>query len=437
MGSTQKLNFLKASPPILSNRSSIVISAVKRQQRQRMASSLSRCLSCGGFGLGLVGADDLCAHCRSQSSSSSVSSSSIDRPHATGKRPRPEYESEAADSASAAASAVASAAQLEAREVARLIAAADAAEVPTLDATGVKKMLLSLEKKINKNSLQRAKYTDEPARFLDSELELDEELKRLRVLAAAPDQFHTLVKSDSLKSLLSLLAHENSDISIDVITLLAELTDSSSIEGEEAAIGLLVDGLVADGGIELLIQNLARLDASGSEEDTQGIYQTFSLIENMVEIRPLLAAALCDPSLTKTPLLAFLLRKLRQKSFDANKLYASELLVILLQADPVNQRTIGASSFSLTTASGSHTVDGVELLLEALNQYKKKAVASRDEEECIENTFDALCTCMVRVYYNTYAMRTYDLSALCGSRGAIRGAWCEYAVYYCTFDMTA
>ena len=37
-------------------------------------------------------------------------------------------------------------------------------QVPSLDAGGIRKMSQNLEKKINKNQLQRAKWTDQPAK---------------------------------------------------------------------------------------------------------------------------------------------------------------------------------------------------------------------------------------------------------------------------------
>ena len=61
---------------------------------------------------------------------------------------------------------------------------------------GVKRLLLGLERAITRNSLARAKYGDEPARFIESEVALDEELKRVRVLAAAPEQYGVLARSD-------------------------------------------------------------------------------------------------------------------------------------------------------------------------------------------------------------------------------------------------
>ena len=111
----------------------------------------------------------------------------------------------------------------------RLLAEADRADLPALDAAGVKRMLLSLERRISRNALLRAKHADEPAKFLESEVELDAELRALRALAAAPEQYGVLVASDSLRSLLALLAHENSDIAIGVVALLAELLSEEAL----------------------------------------------------------------------------------------------------------------------------------------------------------------------------------------------------------------
>ena len=42
-------------------------------------------------------------------------------------------------------------------------------------------------------------------------------------------------------------------------------------------------------------------------------------------------------------------------------------------------------------------MDGVEMLLEILNAWKKRQPGSTDEEECVENVFDALCSALVRM----------------------------------------
>ena len=80
-------------------------------------------------------------------------------------------------------------------------------------------------------------------RFVESEVDLDEELKKLHVLATAPELYPELVKHDSVVSLLHLLGHENSDISISTISLLYELTETDTISETEGALAL-VDALV-------------------------------------------------------------------------------------------------------------------------------------------------------------------------------------------------
>lgn len=160
------------------------------------------------------------------------------------------------------------------------------------------------------------------------------------------------------------------------------------------------------GGLELIASTLSRLSSSEATEDKEGFHATLSLLENMVECAPTLASQLCDSDATRVPVLPILMHRLRDKSFDHNKLYASEILSILLQADvPVNAQRLGSGMFSVTSRSGGsssggggggRTLDGVEYMLECINVYKKRDPESTDEEECVENLFDCLCTLLVR-----------------------------------------
>lgn len=94
-----------------------------------------------------------------------------------------------------------------------------------LTATNVKKMILKFEKAINKNQEMRVRYADQPEKFMESEADLDEEIKSLLSLTEAPQMYPEFVKLGSVPSLLSLLSHENTDIAIDTIDLINELTD--------------------------------------------------------------------------------------------------------------------------------------------------------------------------------------------------------------------
>ena len=68
---------------------------------------------------------------------------------------------------------------------------------------------------------------------------------------------------------------------------------------------------------ELLVQGLSRLDES-SAEDAKGVYNTLAVIENVCELRP----SLCEQLCSGTSIMQFLLRRLKVRTFDGNKLYA-------------------------------------------------------------------------------------------------------------------
>jgi len=85
------------------------------------------------------------------------------------------------------------------------------------------------------------------------------------------------------------------------------------------------------------VQNLGRLDEA-NEEDVKGVHFSMGCIENLTEVRPDVAVLVCE----NTHILAYLLSRVSAKVFDQNKLYCSEILSILLQADPINQKRVGA-----------------------------------------------------------------------------------------------
>lgn len=114
-------------------------------------------------------------------------------------------------------------------------------------------MILKLEKAINKNQELRVRYADQPEKFMESEADLDEEIKNMLTLTQAPHLYPELVNLGTVASLLSLLSHDNTDIAIDAIELVNELTDEDvgtaedELErSEEAEQGMraLVDALV-------------------------------------------------------------------------------------------------------------------------------------------------------------------------------------------------
>lgn len=248
----------------------------------------------------------------------------------------------------------------------------------TLDETSLKKMLLNFEKKVYKNQEQRIKYPDLPEKFMESEIELNEIIQEMHVIATVPELYHILVDLNTVQSLLQLLSHENTDISIAVVDLIQEMTDVDTLnENDEAATAftdVMVDGQI----VAILVQNMERLDENNKEE-ADGVHNTLAIIENLLEYRPEMSSDAAQQGL-----LQWLLRRIKAKMpFDANKLYASEILAILLQNSDDNRLLLG-------------DLDGIDVLLQQLAAYKRHDPNTKEEIEMMENLFNSLCSCLMR-----------------------------------------
>lgn len=127
----------------------------------------------------------------------------------------------------------------------------------------------------------------------------------------------------------------------------------------------------------VLVQTLERLDEK-VREDAEGVHNILAIIENMSEFKNTevcLAAG-------EQGFLMWLLKRLRVRQYDANKLYTVEILAIILQGNETNQRLLGEK-------------DGIDILLQALAYYKRRDPQSLDEIEMMENLFDCLCSALM------------------------------------------
>ncbi|RIB12551.1 Catenin-beta-like protein [Gigaspora rosea] len=246
-----------------------------------------------------------------------------------------------------------------------------------LDVAGVRKMILKLEKAITKNQELRVKFPDDPTKFMESEADLDEGIKHLLTLTEVPDLYSQVVQMGAVPSIVSLLSHENTDIAIDVVELLNELTDEDVVaENDEDAMKVFIDSLLENQVLELLIQNLSRLNEDETN-DKQGIFNTLGVIENFTSFDP----SLSEKLVKDTSILQWILTRIKVRTFDSNRQYCSEILAILLQNSRANRLKLGELS-------------GVDTLLQVLNAYKRKDPKDADETEMMENFFDALCSAL-------------------------------------------
>jgi len=252
----------------------------------------------------------------------------------------------------------------------------------------LKKLVLNFEKKATKNQELRIKFPDEPVKFLNSEVELHDTIQEMRVVATAPDFYPDLVALGSVQSLLGLLSHENTDIAVAVVDLLQEMTDADNLSesaSSEEATEALVNAMMTNQVSALLIQNMERLNESVREE-SDGIHNTLSIVENLIEYRP---EQVCKDIAQESGLLTWLVKKLKVKvPFDNNKLYASEILSILLQNEPDNRRAL----VELTGVSSP-----MDSMLQQLAFYKRHNPKTAEEQEMMENLFNCLCSLLLHV----------------------------------------
>ncbi|KAG7096905.1 hypothetical protein E1B28_004310 [Marasmius oreades] len=265
-------------------------------------------------------------------------------------------------------------------------ASGDAQYMEDLSATGIRKLLLKLERTVNKNQEQRSKYPDDPTKFIESEADLDSSIKSLLPLAQVPaTAYPELIRSNTVGLLVGLLSHENADIVIDVVEVFHELTDEDA-GGEDAdeedsqsnseALKSLVEALLENSILDLLVENLQRLNED-EESDRQGVFHMLGTFENLLSFNPSLATQL----VSKTNFLPWVLGRIQAKRFDENRAYAAEILSILLQDNQNNRQALGKT-------------DGIEVLLKVLSHYRKRDPADADETEFMENVFDSLCSAL-------------------------------------------
>ncbi|KAL6874866.1 Catenin-beta-like protein [Trichoderma novae-zelandiae] len=250
-------------------------------------------------------------------------------------------------------------------------------DVDKLDSAWLKKTVLNLEKLITKNSELRARFEDQPHKFIDSEAELDAEIKNLSLLAEASHLYGEFVKLGSAASLVGLLTHDNTDIAIDAIEIIGELTDDDVVTESEQW-DTLVGALIDSDLLSLLVSNLSRFNED-DESDRNGVYHSLSVLENLSSQKAV-ATRMCE----EDDLLKWLLQRIQrtESPVTQNKQYAAEILAILVQAAPENREKLVS-------------LDIIDTMLQLVAPYRRRdPEKGGPEEEFVENLFECL-TCLV------------------------------------------
>lgn len=241
----------------------------------------------------------------------------------------------------------------------------------------LKRTALNFERKINKNAELRAKYEDDPMKFVASEADLDSEIKGLSLLSEHPELYRDFVRSGCSDSLVGLLAHDNTDIAIAAVELIADMIDDDSGPSPEDWATLVKSILKAD-LIGLLVSNLDRLDEK-VESDNAGVYHVLTVMENLLS-----DTSNAERLGSETKLLQYLLKRIAQSdsaspnNVSQNRQYAAEILVILAQNSIKNvDRLIKHGA--------------IDVILQLLSTWRRRdPEENSDEEEFAGNLFDLL-----------------------------------------------
>eukprot|EP00946_MAST-07B_sp_MAST-7B-sp1_P004944 g4944.t1 len=329
----------------------------------------------------------------------------------SGKRPRDDTPSGPLAKRARPADASARAAELLA-EAERAAEASGSLAPALLDETSLKRALLALERSINENRKLRVTHAGKPEKFMESELLLDNRIRALGAVAATPRLYPVLAQLGTATSLLELLTHENADVAVDTVALLHDLTDADVLNAKPESTSAFMQSLLDAQFMQVLVSNLGRLN-EGLEIDTstdegllarkaceteaRAVHNTLGIFENLLDVRPDLAGELCGPKNSSGGLLAWLLHRINVKGFDANKLYASEILSILMQFPSPRAKLVSSDLLQKSADKGASKPplqDGVDALLHAVHYYRKRNPSDASEEECVENIFSSLSSAL-------------------------------------------
>ena len=254
--------------------------------------------------------------------------------------------------------------------------------------------MASLRKAAEKNELQRAQHADNPEKFMESELALFQQISAFTAVAAAPALFATMLQEGILEQLVPLLSHDNTDVAVTVIKVFVEWIDSDSPTPEMMK---LAKALVNEGALKWSVANLGRLNPEQEEEAT-GIEGILTLVENLIELNLFggdESESVAKHLAQETSLIPWLFQQIESRQSGR----AAEVLSMILEQAEVHEiitdlTKIPPYSSPLLDEPPSSSVDGMEVLLQAIAIYRKTQPPSEEEGDFLENVCLALASAL-------------------------------------------
>lgn len=319
---------------------------------------------------------------------------------------------------------------LTAEEIERMLEAAPAAAASDSD---VEAWARSASDAAARNASARASAGGDPMRFVDSEVTLEVALQRLKAVPMRAGAMLALSRAGAPALLARLLSHENSDVAALAAALLLQFTDEDSLneqdgererrgqeqeehgqgdgdgddplELEDALEKILLQAVEAPGFVDAIAARMRRLLAAaeaggggggsssraatpsaaggmGSEEADELFQMLAALLLRAVGAAPGAAVPRVEADARVLAPLAAVLRRERAAFSDAAAAVA-ELLAEMLGLSEAIGRAFAARH------------NGVDVLLEALAPYRRRAPATPSEEVYVSDLFLALASLLL------------------------------------------
>jgi len=226
------------------------------------------------------------------------------------------------------------------------------------------------------NQDHRNKFANTPEKFMESEMELVEELERFRTVATDLSLIPLLNSSpDWIHIILDLLDHPNTDVTEMVVSLLdevSEIDEAMTVEDIEN-LKKLFKNLIQQNLMIKLLTNVRRYKTG----EFEGISEALEMIENLADLDPSILNSIDWKDWSNY--LADLLYD-RSSASPLSRQYGAELTAILLRA---------SAKFKSTFLSDPYGLDKV--LASAAHFKASGDPQDADEIEYFENLFDIIC----------------------------------------------
>lgn len=250
-----------------------------------------------------------------------------------------------------------------------------------VDEEDIQKVAKVLRKKKKRNEDARIEFPDSPKKWVMSEVDLNDLIVTVKNLSVCTNLYESMVTSGLYDEIIKLLNHPNSDIVIECIDILREITEPTNIyELTPEVYEQLTECLKKKKMCHFLINCLDKIDEKESEESYYGVANIFNICENIFELENKLQLDL----VTNSKLLFFVLKRIPAdiKPNDSNCLYASEILVLLMLR--INQ-------FAEHVYNDIHyTMTILDNLFNYIATYRKTDPENMRKEERLLNCFQAL-----------------------------------------------